>query len=72
MTERQRQIYDFIREKIEERGFGPTVREIGDAFDIRHFHDVVLTGGGVPLDLLATRVHEYIEATKAGSEGNSH
>lgn len=35
LTERQREIYDFIKEKIESRGYGPTVREIGAAFDIR-------------------------------------
>ncbi len=35
LTERQREIYDFIKSKIEGRGYGPTVREIGLAFDIR-------------------------------------
>jgi repressor LexA len=35
LTERQREIYDFIREKIESRGFGPTVREIGEGFRIK-------------------------------------
>jgi repressor LexA len=35
LTERQREIYDFIRDKIESRGYGPTVREIGLAFDIK-------------------------------------
>jgi repressor LexA len=35
LTERQREIYDFIREKIESRGYGPTVREIGLEFDIK-------------------------------------
>jgi repressor LexA len=35
LTERQREIYDFIREKIETRGYGPTVREIGLGFDIK-------------------------------------
>lgn len=35
LTERQREIYDYIRDKIEGRGYGPTVREIGDAFDIK-------------------------------------
>src|SRR5438477_2836379 len=35
LTERQREIYDFIKDKIEGRGFGPTVREIGEAFDIK-------------------------------------
>ena len=33
LTERQREIYEFIREKIENRGYGPTVREIGGGFD---------------------------------------
>lgn len=35
LTERQREIYDFIRSKIETRGYGPTVREIGLGFDIK-------------------------------------
>ena len=35
LTPRQREIYDFIRSKIHGRGYGPTVREIGDAFDIK-------------------------------------
>ncbi len=35
LTERQREIYDFIKGKIESRGYGPTVREIGLGFDIK-------------------------------------
>ena len=35
LTSRQREVYNFIREKIHGRGYGPTVREIGEAFDIR-------------------------------------
>jgi repressor LexA len=35
LTARQREIYDFIREKIENRGYGPTVREIGQNFEIK-------------------------------------
>jgi repressor LexA len=35
LTKRQKQIYEFIREKIEKRGYGPTVREIGNAFEIK-------------------------------------
>jgi repressor LexA len=35
LTRRQREIYDFIRDKIESRGYGPTVREIGQGFDIK-------------------------------------
>ena len=35
LTPRQREIYEFIREKIESRGYGPTVREIGLGFEIK-------------------------------------
>src|SRR5580704_765857 len=35
LTERQREIYRFIADKIENRGYGPTVREIGEGFDIK-------------------------------------
>jgi repressor LexA len=34
LTERQRSVYDFIRDKIVNRGYGPTVREIGEQFGI--------------------------------------
>jgi len=34
LTERQREVYEFIREKIRNRGYGPTVREIGTQFHI--------------------------------------
>jgi repressor LexA len=35
LTEKQKRIYDFIRSKIETRGYGPTVREIGEGFGIQ-------------------------------------
>ena len=35
LTQRQRDVYGFIREKIVHRGYGPTVREIGEEFSIR-------------------------------------
>jgi repressor LexA len=34
LTPRQREVYDFIRDKIRNRGYGPTVREIGQHFNI--------------------------------------
>jgi len=34
LTKRQKAVYDFIRDKIRNRGYGPTVREIGGQFDI--------------------------------------
>lgn len=35
LTRRQQEIYEFIKDKIMNRGYGPTVREIGAHFDIR-------------------------------------
>src|SRR2546422_668295 len=35
LTQRQKDIYEFIRDKIESRGYGPTVREIGLGFGIK-------------------------------------
>jgi repressor LexA len=35
LTRRQKAVYEFIRNKIRTRGYGPTVREIGEQFDIR-------------------------------------
>jgi len=35
LTKRQREIYEFLRDKIINRGYGPTVREIGLQFNIR-------------------------------------
>ena len=34
LTERQQHVYEFIRDKIKNRGYGPTVREIGENFSI--------------------------------------
>ncbi len=34
LTVRQREVLDFISELMKNRGYGPTVREIGDAFEI--------------------------------------
>lgn len=41
LTTRQQQVYDFIRERIVARGFGPTVREIGDFLNISSPNGVV-------------------------------
>src|SRR5262245_11326024 len=35
LTSRQREIYEFLKDKIMNRGYGPTVREIGTHFGIR-------------------------------------
>ena len=36
---------------------------LGDRFDLRDFHDVVLKNGAVPLDILEQLVEKYIEST---------
>lgn len=35
LTKRQQEVYEFLRDQISTRGYGPTVREIGDHFDIK-------------------------------------
>src|SRR6187549_3512122 len=40
LTQRQREILDFISSSIVERGFPPTLREIGEHFNIRSTNGV--------------------------------
>ena len=46
-----------LRARSEER--------LGQAFDIREFHDVVLSAGGISLDLLEERVDAWLESKAA-------
>ena len=38
--------------------------ELGDKFDIRQFHDLVLSGGSLPLDILERTVDQWIASSK--------
>jgi uncharacterized protein (DUF885 family) len=38
--------------------------ELGQKFDIRSFHDELLDGGALPLDVLDTRIHEWVAKEK--------
>jgi len=42
-------------------------KELGAKFDIRKFHDEMLNGGSMPLDLLDTRTETWIAAQKAAA-----
>jgi len=44
-------------------------KELGSRFDVRGFHDEVLSGGAMPLDVLDKRVTGWIAARKAGAAG---
>jgi len=38
--------------------------QLGDKFDLRAFHDEVLSGGAVPLDVLSNRIHGWVGQQK--------
>jgi uncharacterized protein (DUF885 family) len=40
-------------------------KELGPKFDIRTFHDEILSGGGLPLDMLDTRATQWIAVQKS-------
>jgi uncharacterized protein (DUF885 family) len=42
-------------------------RELGSRYDIRKFHDEILNGGALPLDVLDARVTAWIAGQKAGT-----
>ena len=43
------------------------MEQLGDAFDIREFHDAVLKNGAVPMQVLQEVIDAYIEAKLVGS-----
>ena len=46
--------------------------QLGDRFDLRSFHDQVLSGGALPMDVLSDRIHEWVgqEKAKVATSGN--
>ena len=42
-------------------------QELGDKFDLRKFHDIVLGSGAMPLEILEKQVKRWIEAEKKAS-----
>ena len=39
--------------------------QLGDKFDLRSFHDEVLSGGALPMDILSDRIHTWTARQKA-------
>ncbi len=46
-------------------------QELGPKFDIRSFHDEMLSGGVLPLDLLDARTNSWIQGQKAGARATA-
>jgi uncharacterized protein (DUF885 family) len=46
-------------------------RELGAKFDIRSFHDEMLSGGVLPLDLLDSRTNSWIHGQKLGAKSTA-
>ena len=47
------------------------IKELGNDFELKAFHSVLLSEGMVPLQVLEELVDSYIETLKSGSEANS-
>ena len=71
LTKRQREVFDFIREKIVNRGYGPTVREIGQNFGIHSPNGVMCHLKAIEKKGLITRepnMSRAIQLTEAAQE----
>ncbi len=68
VTDRQRAVYEFIRDKIRFRGYGPTVREIGRHFKIRSPNGVMCHLKALEKKQLITREPNMSRAIQLATE----
>jgi repressor LexA len=68
LTKRQQAVYEFIRDKIRNRGYGPTVREIGDQFHIRSPNGVMCHLKALEKKGLITRAPNMSRAIQLAAE----
>lgn len=68
MTERQQSVYEFIRDKIRNRGYGPTVREIGENFGIKSPNGVMCHLKALEKKGLITRERNMSRAIQLAAE----
>ena len=60
------QLYDGYRKAIEKGNYKKAEKELGDKFDIKSFHDLVLSKGSVKLSTLESMVNSWIVLMKKG------
>jgi len=68
LTERQQRVYEFIRGKIRNRGYGPTVREIGENFGIKSPNGVMCHLKALEKKGLITRERNMSRAIQLAAE----
>lgn len=68
LTKRQKSVYLFIRDKIRNRGYGPTVREIGEKFEIRSPNGVMCHLRALETKGLITREPNMSRAIQLAAE----
>ena len=68
LTKRQRAVYEFLRDKIRNRGYGPTVREIGHQFGISSPNGVMCHLKALERKGLITRAPNMSRAIQLAAE----
>jgi len=68
LTSRQQKVYEFIRDKIRNRGYGPTVREIAEHFNIRSPNGVMCHLKALEKKGLITRERNMSRAIQLAAE----